>query len=84
MQYHIKLPGAHFFLSLACAKELLSSRKLITLLSNSPIDNEKIQRVSNSIPGQLYPHLSLPAFLVNLTDPNKNSSVVESLFKSLD
>ena len=62
-----------FFLLSISVDELISTPKIITFL---PIllATEKNVFLSNSIPYPEYPYLSIPAFLVNLTDPNKQFS----------
>ena len=55
--------------------KLISTPKIITFLPVSlPI--EKDDCLSNPIPYPKYPYLSISAFLVNLTDPNKQFSNV--------
>ena len=48
--------------------------QIITLQPNPPVGNENIQRLSNPIPYSKYLYLSISAFLVNLTAPNKQFS----------
>ena len=55
--------------------ELISTPKIITfLLVSLPI--EKDVSLSNPMSYPEYPYLSISAFLVNLTDPNKQFSNV--------
>ena len=62
-----------FFLLSIFVDELISAPKIITFLPISlPI--EKDISLSNPIPYPAYPYLSVSAFLVNLTDPNKQFS----------
>ena len=51
--------------------ELMSTPKVITFLANPMPRNEKLPCLSNPIPYPEYPYLSIPAFLVKLTAPNK-------------
>ena len=56
--------------------ELISTPKIITFLPNPVPGNEKLPFLSNPIPYPEYPYLSMSAFLVNLTAPNKQFSSV--------
>ena len=64
-----------FFLLSIFIDELISTSKIITFLPKS-LPNEKDVSLSNPIPYPEYPYLSISAFLVNLTDPNKQFSNV--------
>ena len=68
-------------LLLACAELLISAPKIITFLPNPPLGCEKVPLESNPIPYPEYLYLSMSAFLVNLTAPNKQFSktILESL-----
>ena len=50
--------------------ELISTSKIFTFLPIS-LPTEKDMFLSNQIPYPEYPYLSILAFLVHLTDPNK-------------
>ena len=64
-----------FFLLSIFDDELISTPKIITFLPVSlPI--EKDVSLSNPMPYPVYLYLSISAFLVNLTDPNKQVSNV--------
>ena len=56
--------------------EPMSTPKIITFLPNPVPGNEKLPCLSNPIPYPEYPHLSISAFLVKLTAPNKQFSSV--------
>ena len=56
--------------------ELISNPKTTTFLPNPVPGNEKLPRLSNSIPYTEYLPLSIKAFLVKLTAPNKHFSGV--------
>ena len=77
MQYRTTLPldlyqNYIFFLLLTCPDELLSAMNIITFLANPlPSDNEKIPRVSHSLPYPEYLYLSKSA------TPNKEFSNVK-------
>ena len=60
-----------FFLLSIFDDELISTPKIITFLPVS-LPKEKDVSLSNPMPYPEYPYLS--AFLVNLTDPNKQFS----------
>ena len=64
-----------FFLLSIFVDELLSTPKIITFLPIS-LPTEKDVSLSNPILYPEHPYLSMPAFLVNLTDPNKQFSSV--------
>ena len=64
-----------FFLLSIFDYELMSALKIITFLPVS-LSNEKDVSLSNPIIYPEYPYLSISAFLVNLTDPNKQFSNV--------
>ena len=59
-----------FFLLSILVDELISSSKIITFLLVPPLGCEKNPSLSNPIPYPKYLHLSMSAFLVNLTAPN--------------
>ena len=64
-----------FFLLSIFDDELISTPKIVTFLPILlPI--EKDDCLSNPIPYRKYPYLSISAFLVHLTDPNKQFSSV--------
>ena len=60
-----------FFLLSVFAEELISTPKIITFLPNPIPGDEKLPYLSNPIPCPEYLHLSISAFLVKLTAPNK-------------
>ena len=62
-----------FFLLSIFVEGLISTLKIITFLPKST-PNEKGVSLSNPIPYPEYPYWSISAFLVNLTDPNKQFS----------
>ena len=64
-----------FFLLSIFDNELISTPKIIIFLPIS-LPFEKGVFLSNPIPYPEYPYLSISAFLVNLTDPNKQFSSV--------
>ena len=49
----------------------MSTPKINTFWPHSPPGNEKLPLLSNPIPNPEYPFLSISAFLVKLTEPNK-------------
>ena len=55
----------------------MSTQKIIMFRSNPVPGNEKFPCLSNPIPYPEYPFLSMSAFLVKLTAPNKQFSKVE-------
>ena len=55
--------------------ELISTPNIITFLPMS-LPNEKDVSLLNPMPYPKYPYLSISAFLVTLTDPNKQFSSV--------
>ena len=65
----------YFFLLSIFDDEIISTPKIITFLRVS-LPNEKVVSVSNPISYPEYLYLSMSAFLVNLTDPNKQFSSV--------
>ena len=67
----------YFFLLSIFVDELMSTPKIITFLPNPVPGNEKLPCLSNPIPYPEYPYLSMSAFLVKLTAPNKQFSKVE-------
>ena len=64
-----------FFLLSIFVEELISTPKIITFLPKS-LPNEKDVSLSNPIPYPEYPYSSISAFLVSLTDQNKQFSNV--------
>ena len=64
----------YFFLLSPCREQLIFTPKIMTLQPNSPVGNENLRRVSNSIPYGKYLHLSISAFLANWIAPNKELS----------
>ena len=60
-----------FFLLSIFVEELISTPKIITFLPNPIPGDEKLPYLSNPIPCPEYLHLSISAFLVKLTAPNK-------------
>ena len=64
-----------FFLLLACEELLKSAPKIIQFLP-SPLPKLDSLCLSNPMPYPLYLHLSISAFLVKLTAPNKQFSNV--------
>ena len=65
-----------FFLLSNFVDELISTPKIITFLPVLPEGCEKHPSLSNPIPLLEYPYLSISLFLVNLTAPNKQFSIV--------
>ena len=57
----------------ACLELLKSAPKLTTFLPYPPLGCVKLHLESNPIPYPEYLYLSISAFLVNLTVPNKQS-----------
>ena len=53
-------------------------------MPNPSPGNEKFHVLSNPIPWPEYPYLSISAFLVNLTAPNKDFLTVESSLLELE
>ena len=49
----------------------MSTPKITTSWPNPPPGNEKLVFLSNPMPQPEYPYLSMSAFLVNVTAPNK-------------
>ena len=68
-----------FLLLSMYAEKLISTPKINTFWPNSRPGNEKLDLLSNPIPYSEYPCLSLSAFLVNVTAPNKQFFSVGSL-----
>ena len=68
-----------FFLLSMCKKNLISTPKINTFSPNSVPGNEKHVLLSNPIPQPEYPYLSISAFLVKVTAPNKQFFGVRSL-----
>ena len=68
-------------LLLACAELLISAPKIITFFPYPPLGCEKDPFESNPIPYPEYLYLSMSAFFVNLTAPNRQFSkvILESL-----
>ena len=62
-----------------CTDVLTSAPKIIAFFSMLPSDNENSERESNIL--TLYLNLSRSAFLVRLTDPNKQLLNVKYVFK---
>ena len=62
-----------FFLLSMCAEELMPTSKINTFSPNSTPGNEKLDLLSSPIPQPEYPYLSILAFLVKITAPNKQS-----------
>ena len=65
----------YFFLLSIFVDQLISTPKLLTFLPIS-LPTEKDVFLSNPLPYPEYPYLSILAFLVNLTYPNKQFSNV--------
>ena len=67
------LPRTKIFLVLllACEELLKSAPKIITFLPYPPLGCEKRPLESNQIPYPEYLYLSISAFFVNLTAPNR-------------
>ena len=59
-----------FVLSIWSVK-LIPTTKIITFWPNPPPGNKKLPFLPNPIPYPDYPYLSIPAFLVKVTAPNK-------------
>ena len=68
-----------FFLLPIWAEKIISTPKINTFWPNSPLGNEKSSLLSNPIPYPEYPYLSMSAFLVKVTAPNKQFFSVGSL-----
>ena len=62
-----------------CTEELISTPKIITILPNPLVGNEKVPFVSNPIPYPDYLYLSISTFFTNLTAPNREFPSIESL-----
>ena len=73
-------------LLLACAELLISAPKIITFLPYPPRGCEKDPFESNPIPYPEYLYLSMSAFFVNLTAPNRQFSkvILKSLVSGID
>ena len=65
-------------LLLACAELLVSAPIIIKFLPNPPFGCEKDPFESNIITYPEYLYLSMSAFFVNLTIPNRQFSIVTS------
>ena len=63
-------------LLLACLKLLKSALKIIKFLAYPPLGCVKLTYESNRIPYPDYLYLSISVFFVNLTAPNRQSSIV--------
>ena len=63
-------------LLLACVELLKSASKIITFLPTPPLGCVKLHLESNPIPYPEYLYLSMSAFFVNLTVPNRQFSKV--------
>ena len=57
----------------------MSTPKIITILPNSPVGNEKALFISNPIPHPEYFYLPISQFFTNLTAPNKECPSIGSL-----
>ena len=62
-----------------CHEEFISAPKINRFWPNPPPGNEKLDLLSNPIPEPEYPYLSISAFLVKVTAPNKQFFSVGSL-----
>ena len=60
-------------LLLACTELVISAPKITTFLPSPPLRCEKVPFKSNSVPYPEYLYLSISAFLVNLTEPIRQS-----------
>ena len=67
-----------------CAEELISAPKLNTLWPNPPPGNEKLDLLLNPISKPEYPYLSISAFSVKVTAPNKKFFNAGSLLWELE
>ena len=67
-----------FFLLSICIEELISTTKIIQFLRN-PLPTENFHFLLNPIPYPKYKYLSISAFLVKITPPNKQFSNVRLL-----
>ena len=67
-----------------CAEKLISTPKINIFLLYPPPRNEKLPLLSNPIPQPEHPYLSMSAFLVKVTAPNKQFFNVGSLMWELD
>ena len=63
-------------LLLACLKLLKSALKIIKFVTYPPLGCVKLRLESNRIPYPDYLYLSISVFFVNLTVPNRQSSIV--------
>ena len=72
------------FLLSVCAEKLISTSKINIFWPYPPPRNEKLPLLSNPIPQPEYPYLSMSAFLVKVTAPNKQFFNVGSLMWELD
>ena len=66
----------YFFLLSIFVDELISTPKTISCCSNPIPGDEKLPCLSNPIPYPEYLYLSISAFLIKLTAPNKRFSSV--------
>ena len=73
---HLPKIKISFFLFSIGTEELIYTPKIITFLPNPIPGNEKLPCLSNPTPYLEYLYLSISAFLVKLTAPNKKSSSV--------
>ena len=72
------------FLLSTCTVELISTPKVITFPHMLLPVNENSERESYHMSQALYLYLTGPAFLVSLTDPNKQLPNVKFVLQSLD
>ena len=68
----------------ACLELLKSAPKIMTFLPYFPHGCAKLPLESNPIPYPEYLYLSISAFFVNLTAPNKQSCKVKLIFLGLE
>ena len=71
-------------LLLACTEPVKSAPKIMTFLLYPPLGCEKLPLESNPIPYPKYLYLSISAFFVNFTAPNKQLCKVVPVFMELD
>ena len=74
--YNICPKSKYLFSFSIGTEELIYTPKIITFLPNPIPGNEKLPCLSNPTPYPEYLYLSISAFLVKLTAPNKKSSSV--------
>ena len=74
----------YFFLLSMWVEKLISTPEINTFWPNSTPGNEKLDLLSNPTPEPEYPYLSISAFSVKVTAPNKQFFNVGSSIWELD